>query len=70
MLISTDIEVSLVYTIYGKGEKRKFGKNDYANFMFTESGFSLNLGFRNFLCSQTMDSVLFEVSQICFLFTR
>ena len=31
--------------------------------MFTGEGFSLNLGFRKFLCSQTMDSVLFQVSQ-------
>ena len=31
--------------------------------MFTGEGFSLNLGFRNSLCSQTMDSILFQVSQ-------
>ena len=31
--------------------------------MFTGEGFSLNLGFRNLLCSHGMDSVLFQVSQ-------
>ena len=31
--------------------------------MFTGDGFSLNSGFRNILCSQEMDSVLFQVSQ-------
>ena len=31
------------------------------NVVFTGDGFSLNLGFRKILCSQEMDSVLFQV---------
>ena len=57
------IEVSLVYTKSGQGEKRKSGESEGANIVFTGECFSLNLGFRNFFCSQTMDSVLFQVSQ-------
>ena len=56
------VEVCLVYTNSGEGEIRKSGESELANFVFTGEGFSLNLGFRKKLCSQEMDSVLFQVS--------
>ena len=43
--------------------KKKSGEREKANIVFTGEGFSLNLEFRNFLCSQEMDSVLLQVSQ-------
>ena len=52
-----------MYTKSGEGEKKKSGKSKSANFVFTGEGLSLNLGFRKMLCSQEMDSVLFQVSQ-------
>ena len=61
MIIET-IEVSLVHTKSGECEKRNSGDSEYANCVFTGEGFSLNLGFRNVVCSQEMDSVLFRVS--------
>ena len=54
------VEVSLVYTKSGQGEEKK--KN-----MVKASGqilcFSINFRFRKVLCSQEIDSVLFQVSQ-------
>ena len=44
-------------------------ESELANFVFTGEGFSLSLGFRIFLCSQEMYSVLFQGS-IFFVFTR
>ena len=49
------LEGCLVYINSGEGEIRKSGESELANFVSTGECFSLNLGFRNFLCSQTMD---------------
>ena len=62
LVTEMSVAVSLVYTKSGQGEKRKSGESGLANVVFTGDGFSLNLGFINIFCSQTMDSVLFQVS--------
>ena len=55
------VEDSLVNTKSGEGKKRKSSESEQENFVFTGKGLSLNLGFRKNLCSQEMDSVLFQV---------
>ena len=56
------IEVSPVYTKSGEGNNKKLVKACKQFFLFMGEGFSPNLGFRKFLCSQEVDSVLFQVS--------
>ena len=40
------------------------------NVVFTGDGFGPKSGFRNLLCSQDMDSVLYQVSQTCCVHQR